>query len=129
MIRMTVSPDFWNTVISEVLLRDEITISRTLPDGTTVPHPSESGLFRKSIGELKGQIADWRASIEGSDSGIHVVEFRDRYEVHVDRYDPAKKPVEHIIHDSPKTGAALAIAGLGVLVAARFLSRRKKKRF
>lgn len=126
---MTVSPDFWNEVLSEVLVRNEMTISKTLPDGTEVPHPSESGLFRKSIGEMKGQVADWRASIDGSNRGVHVVEFRDCYKIHVDEFDPYKKPVEHMIHDSPKTGATLAIAGLGILVAAKLLSRRKKKRF
>lgn len=125
---MAVTPDFWNGVISEVLIRNNMTIFKVLSDGTEVPHPSESGLFRKSIGEMKGQIADWRASISGSDKGVHVVEFRDCYRIHVDEYDPHKKPVEHLIHDSPKTGAALAIAGIGVLVASKLISGWKKRR-
>ena len=85
----------WNGVISKVLVFGTLTISKALPDGTEIPHPSESGLFRKSVGERKGQIADWRASISGSERGVHVVEYRNCYRVHVDRYDPYKKPLEH----------------------------------
>ncbi len=125
---MAGSPDIWNSVISKVLICNNLTLSKVLPDGTELPHPSESGLFRKSIGERKGQVADWRASISGSERGVHVVEYEDCYKIHVDRFDPYKKPVEHIIHDSPKTGATLALVGLGALVAAKLISRNRRKR-
>lgn len=121
-------PEIWNDIISKVLLCNRMTISKTLPDGSEMPHPSDSGLFRRSVGERKGQIADWRASISGSDRGVHVVEFKEFYSIHVDKYDPYKKPVEHLVHDSPKTGAALAIAGFGIFMAARHLSRIRKRR-
>lgn len=121
-------PDVWNNIISEVLVCNTLIIPKFLPDGAEMPHPSESGLFRRSVGERKGQIADWRASISGSDRGVHVVEYPHVYKVHVDRYDPYKKPVEHLIHDSPKTGVAMALAGIGILVTAKILSRSRKKR-
>lgn len=121
-------PEIWNDIISQVIACQQMTISKSLPDGNTIPHPSESGLFRRSIGEMKGQIADWRASIPGSDRGVHVVEFKEMYSIHVDQYDPHKKPIEHLVHDSPKTGIAVALAGLGLFLAARHISRRKKER-
>ncbi|AKA48620.1 hypothetical protein IX51_05355 [uncultured archaeon] len=121
-------PDIWNSIVSKVLICNRMIIPKFLPDGTEMPHPTESGLFRKSVGERKGQVADWRASVSGSDRGVHVVEFRNCYSIHVDQYDPYKKPVEHIIYDSPRTGAALAIAGLGILTAARVLSRARRKK-
>lgn len=119
-------PEIWNDIISQVLSCHQMTLTKRLPDGTLLPHPSESGLFRRSVGERKGQIADWRASIAGSNRGVHVVEFKDTYSIHVDNYDPYKKPVEHLIHDSPKTGITVALAGLGLLLAARHISKRRR---
>lgn len=121
-------PDIWNDIISQVLSCQNMTISKELPDGGMMPHPSESRLFRRSVGERKGQMADWRASISGSDRGVHVVEFKHFYSIHVDQYDPYKKPIEHLVHDSPKTGVAVAIAGLGVLLAAKHIAKRRKGR-
>jgi hypothetical protein len=106
--------DFWNRVISEVLVENRLTVPKS-PYGY-VPRPEESGLFVKSIGEPKGQIADWRASVPGTVRGVHAVEFRDRYEVHVDRFDPAKKPISHLLLESP--GSAILIGALGLLVVA-----------
>jgi len=118
-------PDFWNSVIAKALIDGSFTVRKIDNEGNTVPEPLPSGLFRKSIGEPKGQIADWRASLEGSDRGVHVLEYRDRYEIHVDRYDPYKNPLKHVIYDSPKTGMALLIGGLGAAVIAGKLIRRK----
>ncbi len=105
--------EFWNQVVSEVLVEDRLTVPKS-PSGY-VPRPENSGLFVKSIGEPKGQIADWRASIPGTVRGVHAVEFGDRYEVHVDRFDPTKKPISHILLESP--GSAILLGALGLLVA------------
>lgn len=121
-------PDVWNDILSKVVILDKMTVQKIRADGSEIPHPSESGLFRKSIGEIHGQMSDWRASIGGSDRGVHVLEYEDCYKIHVDRYDPSKKPVQHLIKDSPKTGAAIALAGIGILMAARALTRSRKKK-
>ncbi|MHB8553505.1 MAG: hypothetical protein ACYDAO_07990 [Thermoplasmataceae archaeon] len=110
--------NFWNNAISETLVRGKLRISK-VTNGKEIPSPESSGIFRKSIGELKGQIADWRASIGGSDRGVHVVEFTDHYEMHVDQYDPGKNPLKHLMFDSPKYGFALGAItiGIGALMA------------
>ncbi len=122
------SPDVWNDILSKVVILNRMTVPKVNQDGSILPHPSESGLFRRSIGEMHGQKSDWRASIAGSDRGVHVQEFEDCYKIHVDRYDPHKKPLQHIARDSPTTGAALALAGLGLIIAARAITRARKKR-
>ncbi|WP_393971676.1 hypothetical protein OXIME_000252 [Oxyplasma meridianum] len=105
--------DFWEQVIFEVLDKNRLTVPKS-PYGY-VPGPEKSGLFVRSIGEPKGQIADWRASVPGSVRGVHAVEYRDRYEVHVDRFDPAKKPISHLLLESP--GSAILLGTLGLLAA------------
>lgn len=122
------SPDVWNSIIAQALLGREITIPKKDASGEFIPAPEESGLFRKSIGEPKGQMADWRAPVAGSRKGVHVVEFEDRYSIHVDRFDPSKQPLKHLVYDSPKTGVALALAGIGAAAALRALIGRRRRR-
>ncbi len=104
--------DFWNTVVASVLSYGSMDLPKTFPDGNSVPAPETSGLFSRSIGERKGQVADWRSSIPNSKRGVHVVEFEDHYSVHVDRFDPNKDPVRHLLLDSPKTIVSLLATGL-----------------
>ncbi len=90
--------DFWNTVCALALVYNRFNIPKK-----HMEKPEKSLLFRKSIGKIRGQIRDYRCSIYESNLGMHVVEFMDHYEIHLDRYDPMKKPVEHIIYESPDT--------------------------
>lgn len=112
--KMNAPYDFWNQVVTDVLVENHVTIYKS-NEFEYIPRPEESGLFVRSIGEPKGQVADWRSSVPGSVKGIHVVEFRDRYEVHVDRFDPAKMPISHLLLESP--GSAILIGALGLLAA------------
>jgi hypothetical protein len=107
------SDDIWNNIVSELLIRGKMTVPKIL-NGTEVPRPETSGLFRKSVGEIKGQIADWRATVGGSNRGIHIVEYKDHYEMHVDQYDPRKNPIKHLLIDSPKYGFALGALTIGI---------------
>ena len=118
-------PDFWNSILARALIDGELTVRKSDDFGNRVPEPSSSGLFRRSVGEPKGQIADWRASIEGSVRGVHVLEYSDRYEIHVDSFDPYKRPFQHILFDSPKTGMALLMGGIGAALFIRNLIRKK----
>ncbi|MGP6207168.1 hypothetical protein ACNF42_03935 [Cuniculiplasma sp. SKW3] len=111
---------FWKKAISEALSTGRININKIDENGEEVPRPSDSGLFKRSLGEIRGQMSDWRSSIDGSTKGIHVVEFRDHYEIHVDQFDPYKKPVEHLLYDSPVYGAVLT----GVSIVALSLIKR-----
>lgn len=73
--------------------------------------PSKCSYLEHSIGELKGQIADWRGSITGKNEGFHVVEFSDRFECHIDVWGPAKTFWRHLTDDSPGTlGAIFGVA-------------------
>lgn len=119
------SYDFWNSVIASVLSFGSMEFSKAGPDGLRVPGPGESGLFRKSVGERKGQLADWRATVPGSRRGVHVVEFPEHYSVHVDRFDPGKDPIRHLLMDSPKTFASIIGAGLASLFLYSLLRKKK----
>jgi hypothetical protein len=115
-------PDLWNTISAFTLLGMKPVVPK--PSGRD-PHtgtPEESGLFRRSVGTPKGQVRDWRSTVPGSDSGIHVVEYRDRYEAHADRFDPSNKPLEHLIFDS-----GFEIAGIiSIYFLSRFIFGRRK---
>ncbi len=89
--------DNWNSLCAVALAYGKIDVPKS------VGNPTESGIFFRSIGKIRGQISDYRASVQDATFGIHVVEFLDRYEIHIDRFDPYKKPLEHLIVDSPNT--------------------------
>lgn len=116
--------DFWNEVISSALTLGSVDVPKVSVSGEHVPEPMETGLFYRSIGEQKGQIADYRLSLKNSESGIHVVEFLDHYSVHVDRFDPARYPIRHLVHDSPKT--IIQLLGAGIIGALFFNFLRRK---
>lgn len=116
--------DYWNSVVASVLSYGSMEILKHPGDGMEVPSPEKSGIFTRSIGERKGQIADWRGSIPNSKRGVHVVEFADHYSVHVDRFDPNKDPVRHLVVDSPKTLLSLLATGIASIFLYSILGRR-----
>ncbi len=63
--------------------------------------------FQRSFGE-----ACWRARFIDSDEGFHAVEYRDRYECHIDRKDPLKDAWGHLVEDSPGTLSPIATIGI-----------------
>lgn len=102
------SSDFWNIITAETYISGAVTVQK----GDEIPHISESGIFVSSIGEPRGQTADWRTHKTHIDSGIHAVEYRDRYELHVDLYDPHYHPIKHLVFDlGPGKLALLVTAG------------------
>lgn len=118
--------DYWNSVVASVLSYGSMEIQKTNGEGQDVPEPGKSGLFRRSIGEMKGQIADWRTTLPNSTRGIHVVEFEDHYSVHVDRFDPGKDPVRHLLLDSPKTLLSLVATGIASIFLYSIFGGRRK---
>ncbi|MHB1439938.1 MAG: hypothetical protein ACYCSO_07065 [Cuniculiplasma sp.] len=115
---------FWQRMIDETVREKSIRLSKDRYTGG-VPRPRDSGLFRRSVGELKGQVADWRATVPGTDHCVHAVEYRDRYELHLDLYDPRKKPLEHLLYDSPKYAAIVATGAAATMAIVRSFLRKK----
>ena len=116
----------WNSIIEQTLSAGKpLRFPKIMNNGKEIPSPSETrpNIFQKHLGELKGQIADWRASFDGSKAGFHAVEFNDHYETHIDSVDPLKDPLGHLVKDSPGTLvgiiAAVAIGGLLAYVFTR----------
>ena len=135
---MTSDPNadkFWNTVISQTLTgghdgKHPFVISKYHSNGQQVPRPEASSFLHWSVGELKLEAkTDWRTSFEDADQGFHAVEFTDRYECHIDKVDPDKDPLGHLVEDSPVTLATIAIAGTVTVLGgiAYYFYRKKKK--
>jgi hypothetical protein len=104
--------DFWRQVLSWVIEDGNQTIPKILNNGQPTPHPRAAGFFVHHVGELKGQVADWRASLNGDQRGFHAVEFSNRYECHLDKKDALKDPVGHLVEDSPGTLVAIAVGAI-----------------
>lgn len=125
---------YWTEVARKTLAArrtgaDPLVIPKSLANGMRTPHPSEAtGVLVHHIGELKGQVADWRASFSEHDEGFHCVEYHDRYECHVDSKDPFKDPVGHLASDSPGTLVAIgAVAAVGAAAAIAYALTRDKE--
>lgn len=121
-MRKFYSPDPWKEIAAETLRNGPMVFSREFDDGSPIPSPDSGGFFRKSIGTPKGQKMDWRAGIASTDKCVHILEFPDRYESHIDNYDPDIKPVHHLLFDAA-LGMALRIADSGLRFSSSSLIR------
>lgn len=67
------------------------------------------GLHKTELGISKGAMRQYRDSREAS--SYHAREYEDRICLHVDRFNPEKRPLEHFIDDvlNEKTAAGAAI--------------------
>ena len=74
-----------------------------------------------SLGAKKGSIRQYRYR------NLHVREYFDYYAIHVDRIDPRKDPIGHLMLDAPEYLAATAIA-ISCLKAAKNLADNLHKR-
>jgi hypothetical protein len=120
--------EFWISAINRTLSEGQpISFPKILESGDPVPQPSAAGFFTQSIGEIKGQIADWRASLQDDERGFHAVEYTDRFECHLDKKDPAKDPFGHLVEDSPSTLAlGIGVAALAIGATLYYLYRKEK---
>ena len=129
-VREFYNRDPWPEIVEDTLLYGSMKFSNEFSDGTKIPLPGSSDGFRKSVGAPKGQKMDWRIHVDGTDRCVHVLEFHDRFETHVDNYDPGVKPIQHLILDTAlgtvletaEAGirlASLAVAGLSMLYFGR----------
>jgi hypothetical protein len=59
------------------------------------------------LGDAMGSLKQCRNA-----RGVHVREFYDHFEIHMDKVDPRSDPIGHLISDSPETLVAFAAASL-----------------
>lgn len=124
---------FWNTVISHTLTggydgKNPFVFSKTQEDGKPVPRPESTSFLYWSVGEIKLEgKTDWRSQLENTKQSFHALEFDTRYECHIDKIDPDKDPLGHLVNDSPGTLAA-AIVGIAAIVGGvSYYFHRKNK--
>lgn len=63
--------------------------------------PPDAGA-QKSLGIPVGQSLDWRFPPRPDGAGLHVHEFPDRYEAHLDQIHPEVSTIKHLVFDLPK---------------------------
>ncbi len=109
----------WISIIRKTLAlkaHEDIVIPKS-----NVRHPLHVG-FKRSIGEPKGQIADYRLRLIDGKS-VHVREYKDYYRIHWDIVDPSVNPIEHLKHDAPHWYSMILYATgiVGGVLTARIL--------
>lgn len=70
------------------------------------------------LGDSRGAKKQYRSH----SSGLHVREYDDKFTIHIDRADPRRNPIGHLIKDSPETIAAAATT---LYFVRRSLEKRK----
>jgi len=84
----------WFEIINKVLSLPPHTDIIVSPK---IPLPPNA---KRTLGEAKGQIADWEITLSDG-KRIHIVEFEDRYEIHWDIVSPRVDPLKHLRIDAP----------------------------
>jgi hypothetical protein len=85
----------------------QLTVSKTVADEIP-PEFTRSRLAARR----EGAVASYRDS-RRRDS-VHIVEYPDRWELHVDRYNPRREPLGHVLVDAPEQTAAAVGEALGL---------------
>ncbi len=101
----------WNAIRDELRLGEKGQVLHVPID--RVEHPLDVGM-ETAIGLWKGQRADYRWSQDNC-TCLHVHDFGNHYEVHLDEVDPDCHPVLHLLRDAPVASIAGGTA-LGALV-------------
>lgn len=58
---------------------------------------------------------------------LHIREYDDKYLVHMDKVDPRKNPLEHLIFDAPEVLVGLASGAFGGVKVASHVYKNSKK--
>lgn len=126
---------FWTQKVVQTLIglhssKNPLIFDRFDADNVEVPTPEDTKFIEWSLGELKGESkTDWRASLVGLESGFHAVQYTDRYECHIDKFDPSKNLYKHLSEDSPGTlgWVFAAIAAISATISAYYFYKQLKK--
>jgi len=57
---------------------------------------------------------------------LHIREYDDKYIVHIDKVDPRKNPLEHLMFDAPEVLVGLATAAFGGSKVASYVYKMQK---
>ncbi len=127
---------FWTQKIIQTLVglhnwKYPLVFDRYDGEGIEIPKPEETNFIKWSLGEIKSEPkTDWRASLLGLKNGFHAVQFDNRYECHIDKFDPKKNLFKHLSEDSPGTlgwvFATIAAISGGISIY-YFLKQRDKE--
>jgi hypothetical protein len=71
------------------------------------------------LGDQRGARSQYRSA----SSSLHVREYDDKFTIHIDKEDPRKNPLGHLLKDSPET---IATAVTTLYFAKRAFERQKK---
>jgi len=112
--------DSWSSVV-RALLHEETGSALKIPV-YQVEHPLDAGM-RRSVGLPMGQRTDYRLTLEDCQC-LHVRDFGDHYEAHLDSVDPACDTLSHLFRDAPGPTIAGG-AAIGALVGG-LLGRSKE---
>lgn len=110
-----ITPSSWTDVAT--ILADYPWRTRLRLEKGFLPHPLSSGMSTSS-GMPEGQVADYRYAFEDG-SGLHVKDFEDHYEAHLDEVHPDVNLIEHLRQDAPSVfigGSAALGAAVGGLI-------------
>jgi len=96
----------WQDVHSELALQPPRTVIVLMRDA--LPDPRALGAL-VSIGLPCGQQADLRFAPDASCRGLHVQEFTDRWEAHLDQVHPKCDLLRHLQRDAPAALVAIVV--------------------
>jgi hypothetical protein len=74
-----------------------------------------------SLGHKNGALKQYRYG------NLHIREYDDRYLVHMDKIDPLKNPLGHLLADAPEVLIGLASAAVGGAKVASYLYNKSDK--
>jgi hypothetical protein len=116
----------WKTVLEHVLAtpaHTDISISKLL-----VPHPLIVDGFVKHVGDLAGQIGNYRFPLPDGRE-FHVKEYAETFMAHWDNISAIRNPVGHLLKDAPvwMRGGVLHAAALAVFRSLWHSSKMKRR--
>lgn len=96
------------------MLRDEIEIPKELRQ-YMLEEAEET-----SLGSKNGANKQYRYG------NMHIREYDDKFLVHMDKYDPRKNPLGHLVFDAPEVLIGLASAAIGGGKVASYIYKNQK---
>jgi len=75
------------------------------------------------LGQKKGAKKQYRYG------NLHIREHDDKYLVHVDKIDPRKNPLGHLLFDAPEVLVGLASAAVGGAKVFSYLNKKQNSKF
>jgi hypothetical protein len=78
------------------------------------------GAEKTSLGHKNGSIKQYRYG------NLHIREYDDKFLLHMDKFDPRKNPLSHLIFDAPEVLIGLACAAVGGSKVASYVFKNQK---